>query len=69
MLRPKNIPKMIIEVEKGTNCAQVNSIILNKSKKTVDSLLVSKLDEDGNVIDKSDALYVLPFSSLEGIGD
>lgn len=69
MLRPKNIPKMIIEVEKGTNCAQVNSIILNKSKKTVDSLLVSKLDEDGNVVDKSDALYVLPFSSLEGIGD
>lgn len=69
MLRPDTMPKIIINVEEGTNCGNVEQILLNKKKKCIDSFVISKFDEDGVTLEDSNVEYVLPFSELEGMGD
>ena len=69
MLRPDTMPTVIISVEEGTNCGNVEQILFNRKRKCIDSFVVSKLDENGIPLTEDDVDYVLPFSDLEGMGD
>ena len=69
MLRPDTMPTVIISVEEGTNCGNVEEILFNRKRKCIDSFVVSKLDENGIPLTEDDVDYVLPFSDLEGMGD
>lgn len=69
MLRPDTMPTVIISVEEGINCGNVEQILFNRKRKCIDSFVVSKLDENGIPLTEDDVDYVLPFSDLEGRGD
>lgn len=67
MLKADNIPTTIISLENGSNCGVVKEVLLNPKKKCIDSFIVDKA-RDKN-LSNQETMYILPFSSLRGIGD
>lgn len=67
MLKADNIPTMIISLENGSNCGVVKEVLLNPQKKCIDSFIVERVRDES--LNDEEEMYILPFSSLRGIGD
>lgn len=67
MLKVENIPTTIISLENGFNCGVVKEVLLNPKRKCIDSFVVEKAGNGD--LKREEAMYILPFSSLRGIGD